>query len=300
MESMPSKNAHTVRALILLAALVIAPLAAYCAAADAQPPAVGTTAPAFTLQSESGSNVSLSDFAGKWVVLYFYPKDFTSGCTIEAHNFQRDLAKYQALGAVIIGVSVDTADSHKQFCAKEGLNFKLLADTDHVVSEKYGSLMQHESMTLSQRNTFLIDPHGKIVKEFMKVDPRDHSENVLAALERAGRQSEELELRQVWLQWEIGGANRRPDNNRGAEFNRSALFFFVALLLDHHFRCFDHYVHRIALLEFQEFRAAAGNHGLYGGFAYLHGHVSHDVAQSDVLNLSSKPIPRAEWHRSSC
>jgi peroxiredoxin Q/BCP len=182
MESTPSKNAHTLRALILLAALVIAPLAAYCAAADAQPPAVGTTAPTFTLQSESGSNVSLSDFAGKWVVLYFYPKDFTSGCTIEAHNFQRDLAKYQALDAVIVGVSVDTADSHKQFCAKEGLNFKLLADTDHVVSEKYGSLMTYQSMTLSQRNTFLIDPHGKIVKEFMKVDPRDHSENVLAAL----------------------------------------------------------------------------------------------------------------------
>jgi peroxiredoxin Q/BCP len=170
--------------LILLAALAVAPLAAFCAGADAdaKAPAVGTTAPAFTLQSESGSNVSLGDYAGKWVVLYFYPKDFTSGCTIEAHNFQRDLAKYQALGAVIIGVSVDTADSHKQFCAKEGLNFKLLADTDHTVSEKYGSLMQYQSMTLSQRNTFLIDPHGKIVKEFMQVDPRDHSEHVLAAL----------------------------------------------------------------------------------------------------------------------
>jgi len=183
MESSLVTNARPLRALILLAVLAIVPLAAYCAAADAKAPAVGTAAPTFTLKSENGQDVSLKDYAGKWIVLYFYPKDFTSGCTMEAHNFQRDLAKYQALNAVIIGVSVDTADSHKQFCAKEGLNFKLLADTDHAVSEKYGSLMTYQSMTLSERNTFLIDPKGVIVKEFMKVDPRDHSENVLAALD---------------------------------------------------------------------------------------------------------------------
>src|ERR1700748_1533208 len=87
-------------------------------------PAVGTQAPDFTLNSQEGKAVSLHDFKGKWVVLYFYPKDFTSGCTTEAHNFQRDLAQYQAKSAVILGVSVQDADSHKQFCAKEGLNFK--------------------------------------------------------------------------------------------------------------------------------------------------------------------------------
>ena len=115
-------------------------------------------------------------------MLYFYPKDFTSGCTLEAHNFQRDLAKYKALGAVILGVSVDTAESHKSFCAKEGLNFKLLADTDASVSEKYGSVMDYQGMKLSARNTFIIDPQGKIAKVFIKVSPAGHSDEVLAAL----------------------------------------------------------------------------------------------------------------------
>src|SRR6201987_892598 len=103
-------------------------------------PAVGTEAPDFSLPSQEGKPVSLKDFRGQWVVLYFYPKDFTSGCTREAHNFQRDIAQYEQRHAVILGVSVDNADSHKQFCAKEGLNFKLLADRDKKVSEEYGSL----------------------------------------------------------------------------------------------------------------------------------------------------------------
>src|SRR6185436_73625 len=100
-------------------------------------PAAGTAAPTFKLATNEGKEASLSDFAGKWVVLYFYPKDFTSGCTIEAHNFQRDLEKYTKAHAVILGVSVDTAESHKEFCAKEGLNFKLLADIGGKVSESY-------------------------------------------------------------------------------------------------------------------------------------------------------------------
>jgi peroxiredoxin Q/BCP len=150
-------------------------------AAD-QTPAVGTVAPDFKLNSQEGAPVNLNDFRGKWVVLYFYPKDFTSGCTIEAHNFQRDLAQYEQKNAVIIGVSVDTADSHKQFCAKEGLNFKLLADTDHEVSAKYGSVMQRGPMTLAARNTFLINPKGVVAKVFLGVNPSKHSEEVLAAL----------------------------------------------------------------------------------------------------------------------
>ncbi len=93
-----------------------------------QPPAVGTAAPDFVLNSQEGTPVHLSDFRGKWVVLYFYPKDFTSGCTLEAHNFQADIDQYTKKNAVIVGVSVDTVDSHKGFCAKEGLNFKLLSD----------------------------------------------------------------------------------------------------------------------------------------------------------------------------
>ena len=145
-------------------------------------PAVGTTAPDFTLNSQEGKPVSLSQYRGKWVVLYFYPKDMTSGCTIEAHNFQRDQAKYDALKTVILGVSVQDSQSHEQFCTKEGLTFKLLADTDHKVSEEYGSLKNYAVMKLSARNTFIIDPQGKIVKEYIGVDPTKHSDEVLTEL----------------------------------------------------------------------------------------------------------------------
>jgi peroxiredoxin Q/BCP len=145
-------------------------------------PAAGTAAPTFKLTTNEGKEASLADFKGKWVVLYFYPKDFTSGCTLEAHNFQRDLQKYEAAHAVILGVSVDTAESHKSFCAKEGLNFKLLSDADAKVSEAYGSVMEYNGMKLSARNTFIIDPQGKIAKVFVSVSPSGHSEAVLAAL----------------------------------------------------------------------------------------------------------------------
>jgi peroxiredoxin Q/BCP len=107
----------------------------------------------------------------------------TNGCTIEAHNFQRDQAKYDADNAVIVGVSVDTPDSHKQFCTKEGLTFRLLADPEHKVVDEYGSLGHFGAMTIASRNTFLIDPHGRIVKEWTRVDPAHHSEEVLAALD---------------------------------------------------------------------------------------------------------------------
>jgi thioredoxin-dependent peroxiredoxin len=124
----------------------------------------------------------LKDYRGKWVVLYFYPKDFTSGCTHEAHNFQSDLQKYEQLHAVILGVSVDMAESHKSFCTKEGLNFKLLSDTDAKFSTEYGSVMDYNGMKLSARNTFIIDPRGNIAKVFVGVKPATHSEEVLAAL----------------------------------------------------------------------------------------------------------------------
>ena len=145
-------------------------------------PSVGSVAPEFTLNSQEGTPVSLKDYRGKWVVLYFYPKDFTSGCTIEAHNFQRDLSQYQQKNAVVLGVSVDSADSHKQFCAKEGLNFKLLADTDHKVSSAYGSLTNLGLVKFAARHTFIINPEGKIVKVFTDVNPNKHSEEVLSAL----------------------------------------------------------------------------------------------------------------------
>lgn len=169
------------RILIFVAALALCASAAL-AVVPADPPAVGSVAPEFTLTTNEGNQAALKDFRGKWVVLYFYPKDFTSGCTLEAHNFQTDLDKYKAANAVILGVSVDNAESHKSFCAKEGLAFKLLSDTDAKVSDTYGSVMEYNGMKLSARNTFIIDPKGKIAKVFMKVSPGGHSAEVLAAL----------------------------------------------------------------------------------------------------------------------
>jgi thioredoxin-dependent peroxiredoxin len=154
-------------------------------AADTQKspqPQVGQPAPSFTLPSAEGGSVSLKDYKGKWVVLYFYPKDFTSGCTLEAHNFERDLTKYQNQGAVILGVSADTAQSHKDFCAKEGLNFKLLADPGLKAITQYGSAMEYNGMKMAARNTFLINPEGKIARVYTGVNPAVHSDEVLKDL----------------------------------------------------------------------------------------------------------------------
>jgi thioredoxin-dependent peroxiredoxin len=171
---------------LLLAVVIITLIAVALHKAHATDvPAVGSNAPDFTLTSQEGKSVSLKDFRGQWVVLYFYPKDFTSGCTREAHNFQRDLAQYVQRSAVILGVSVDTADSHKQFCAKEGLNVMLLADTDKKVSEAYGSLTNLAVVKFAARHTFLIDPNGKIVRVYTSVDPSKHSSEVLAALDES-------------------------------------------------------------------------------------------------------------------
>jgi peroxiredoxin Q/BCP len=168
---------------VIFAAAATALLAFNTFAADApQPPAEGTAAPKFRLQSQEAANVSLDQFKGKWVVLYFYPKDFTSGCTLEAHNFQRDIAKYEEKNAVVVGVSLDPVDSHKGFCTKEGLSFKLLADTSHTVSSSYGSVMDHDGTMYAARNTFLIDPTGVIRKVYLKVKPATHSDDVLADL----------------------------------------------------------------------------------------------------------------------
>ncbi len=170
--------------LVLLVVAVIFLVPRLLSSSRAAMPAPGGSAPEFTLVSQEGSSVSLKDYRGKWVVLYFYPKDQTPGCTREAHNFQVDQSKYDARNSVILGVSVDSVDSHKKFCTKEGLNFKLLADSDGKVSREYGSLTNLGVVKFAARHTFVIDPSGKIAKAYTNVDPARHSEDVLAALDQ--------------------------------------------------------------------------------------------------------------------
>ncbi|MGE0406412.1 MAG: peroxiredoxin [Candidatus Korobacteraceae bacterium] len=161
-------------------ALLLA-LAGVAVAAELQ---VGSEAPNFTLSNQEGKQISLNNLRGKWVVLYFYPKDFTQGCTIEARGFQRDQAEYLARNAEVLGVSLDSADSHKKFCEAEGLTFTLLADPTREVAEKYNSL--NVARGVAQRNTFVIDPKGKVAKVFLGVNPNKHSEEVIAMLEEVG------------------------------------------------------------------------------------------------------------------
>src|SRR5665213_4373421 len=144
----------SIAAPLAIATMVIGMAAPAVRAADM--PAVGSTAPDFTLSSQEGKQVSLKDFRGQWVVLYFYPKDMTPGCTIEAHNFQADQDKYTAKKAAIVGVSVDSVDSHVQFCTKENLTFKLLSDPDKKVVNEYDSTQKFGNNVVAARNTFLI------------------------------------------------------------------------------------------------------------------------------------------------
>jgi peroxiredoxin Q/BCP len=171
---------------LVAAAVCLLPKHVHAAAGDLA--AVGTTAPNFTLPNQENQPISLSEYKGKWVVLYFYPKDQTSGCSMEAHNFQRDLPKYEALNAVVLGVSMDTVESHKTWCTKDGFSFKMLADPEHKVVDLYGVPVktfttQAGPMTIATRNTFLISPEGKIVKTWEVKDIPNHSAEVLAVIQ---------------------------------------------------------------------------------------------------------------------
>ncbi|MEO0406175.1 MAG: peroxiredoxin [Cyanobacteria bacterium P01_A01_bin.135] len=144
-------------------------------------PALNEPAPSFTLPTNTGDGtVSLADYRGQWTVVYFYPKDFTPGCTLEARRFQRDLPEYLDRDTRIVGISADDVNSHREFCDSEGLTFPLLADTDGAVSKAYGSWLGINSL----RHTYIVDPDGVLRAIFLGVNPAAHSREVLAKLDK--------------------------------------------------------------------------------------------------------------------
>jgi thioredoxin-dependent peroxiredoxin len=167
---------------MLLFALVADTTTAWCAT-SAGPVTPGTAAPAFRLPDQNGKLVSLADYRGKWLVLYFYPKDNTPGCTTEACDFRDNIMAFRELGAVVLGISVDDIGSHRRFAAEHHLPFTILADSDKQVSREYGVLHRPLGlMELARRETFIVDPRGIIVKHYRDVDPGAHSKQVLADL----------------------------------------------------------------------------------------------------------------------
>ena len=145
--------------------------------------AVGQPAPAFALPDQDGEMHTLEDYRDQWVVLYFYPKDDTPGCTTEACEFRDDIFKFRRMGSQVIGVSLDDQASHAAFAEKHGLPFPLLADTEGKAADAYGVKGSFAGMTIAKRQTFLIDPDGLVAKHYEKVDPETHSKQVLADLE---------------------------------------------------------------------------------------------------------------------
>ena len=175
---------------ILQGAVAALALALAGAALAADPPAVGSAAPAFKLQDQTGKTHALSDYKGKWVVLYFYPKDNTPGCTTQACEFRDNIFAYRELGAVILGISVDDVASHKAFSDQHSLPFPILADSDKSATTAYGTLKEYVGIAkMARRDTFIIDPQGKVAKHYQDVKPAGHSEAVLADLRQLVAQS---------------------------------------------------------------------------------------------------------------
>jgi len=160
--------------------LLIAPVFALAA----EPPEVGAAAPDFSLPDQAGKTHTLADYAGRWLVLYFYPKDDTPGCTTQACNFRDDIVRIRKLGAEVVGVSVDDVASHADFAKKHGLPFPLLADTGGAVAESYGALRDLMVMKMARRVTFIVGPTGRVAQRYLDVDPKAHAAEVVADLQR--------------------------------------------------------------------------------------------------------------------
>ncbi|NET08581.1 MAG: peroxiredoxin [Merismopedia sp. SIO2A8] len=174
-----TKFVASVLVTLLFASVFFSNAAPSWALGGPQPP-LQQPAPEFTLPTNTGDGaIALNDYRGQWVVVYFYPQDFTPGCTVEARRFQQDLPKYQQRNAAILGISVDDVNSHADFCDSEGLRFPLLSDADGTVSKAYGSWLGLNAL----RHTYIVDPEGIMKARFLGVNPSAHSREVLQTLD---------------------------------------------------------------------------------------------------------------------
>lgn len=168
--------------LLLSLSIALATTFASIAVLADEVPAVGSEAPTFNLQDQNGEWHDLQEYRGGWLAVYFYPKDDTPGCTTEACNFRDNIYAFQAIGANVIGISVDDVDSHKEFSDKYKLPFTILADTDGSTAKAYGVLRDYKMMKIASRQSFLVDPDGNIAKHYENVDPDEHTGEVLVDL----------------------------------------------------------------------------------------------------------------------
>ena len=166
---------------LFMTASILAVATAACRAGEV--PAVGSSAPGFRLQDQNGEWHDLADYRGQWLAVYFYPKDDTPGCTTEACNFRDNIYAFKAIGAAVVGISVDDVASHEEFATKYKLPFVILADESGATAEAYGVLTDWKAMKIASRQSFLVDPEGVIVRHYGEVDPETHTQQVLADLE---------------------------------------------------------------------------------------------------------------------
>jgi peroxiredoxin Q/BCP len=162
--------------LLLSLLIAISPILTFAGEA----PATGSDAPSFKLQDQNGDWHALGDYRGQWLAVYFYPRDDTPGCTTEACNFRDNIHAFKAIGAAVVGISVDDVESHKEFSDKYKLPFTILADEDGTTAKAYGVLRDYKLLKLASRQSFLVDPEGKIAKHYDDVDPDKHTDEVLA------------------------------------------------------------------------------------------------------------------------
>ncbi len=165
-----------------LAAILALTLVAGAALAG-EPPAVGSPAPDFRLQDQNGEWHALEDYRGSWLAVYFYPKNDTPGCTTEACNFRDNIYAFKAIGATVVGISIDDVDSHREFSEKYKLPFIILADETGATADAYGVLRDWKLTKIASRQSFLVNPDGVVAKHYEDVDPDTHTQEVLADLE---------------------------------------------------------------------------------------------------------------------